>query len=108
MTSQARPGDRILGSLRSNDGMGVARMEERFDTNLDDVWSALTDPPRLAAWYGTVDGDLRMVASSTCAMPAGNAPDASMPASLHSTCESRCAIPTRDLASQHRSSWRQS
>jgi hypothetical protein len=25
----------------------------------DNVWSALTDPPRLARWYGEVEGDLR-------------------------------------------------
>ena len=34
------------------------RIEDRFDTDIDDVWSALTDPARLAYWYGTVDGDL--------------------------------------------------
>jgi len=60
MTSNARPDTRILGSLRSEDGKGVVRMEERFDTDVDDVWSALTDPERLARWYGEVEGDLRL------------------------------------------------
>jgi uncharacterized protein YndB with AHSA1/START domain len=50
---------RILGSLRSADGKGVVRMENRFDTDIDDLWSALTDPSRLARWYGEVEGDLR-------------------------------------------------
>ena len=59
MTSNARPGTRILGSLRSADGQGVVRMEDRFDTDIDDLWSALTDPGRLARWYGQVEGDLR-------------------------------------------------
>ena len=59
MTSNARAGIRILCSLRSADGAGVVRMEERFDTDIDDLWSALTDPSRLARWYGEVDGDLR-------------------------------------------------
>ena len=59
MTGNARPGARILGSLRSADGKGVVRMEDRFDTDIDDLWSALTDPPRLARWYGQVEGDLR-------------------------------------------------
>jgi uncharacterized protein YndB with AHSA1/START domain len=59
MTGNARPGARILGSLRSADGKGVVRMEDRFDTDIDDLWSALTDPSRLARWYGRVDGDLR-------------------------------------------------
>jgi uncharacterized protein YndB with AHSA1/START domain len=59
MTSNARGGDRILGSLGSADGKGVLRMEDRFDTDIDDVWSALTDPRRLARWIGEVEGDLR-------------------------------------------------
>jgi uncharacterized protein YndB with AHSA1/START domain len=59
MTSNARGGDRILGSLRSADGKGIVRMEDRFDTDIDDLWSALTDPGRLARWYGKVEGDLR-------------------------------------------------
>jgi uncharacterized protein YndB with AHSA1/START domain len=59
MTSNARPGARILGSLRSADGQGVVRIEDRYDTDADDLWSALTDPGRLARWYGQVDGDLR-------------------------------------------------
>src|SRR5215831_17832149 len=59
MTSNARPGARILGSLRSADGTGVVRIEERYDTTIDDLWSALTDPGRLARWYGQVEGDLR-------------------------------------------------
>ena len=60
MTSNARPGARILGSLRSADGKGVVRMEDRFDTDIDDLWSALTDPRRLARWFGEVEGDLRL------------------------------------------------
>ncbi len=60
MTSSARPAIRILGSLRSADGKGVVRMEDRFDTDVDDVWSALTDPLRLARWIGEIEGDLRL------------------------------------------------
>jgi uncharacterized protein YndB with AHSA1/START domain len=60
MTSNERAGTRILGSLRSADGKGVVRMEDRFDTDIDDVWSALTDPLRLARWIGAVEGDLRL------------------------------------------------
>src|SRR6266705_6158155 len=59
MTSNARAGSRILGSLRSADGKGAVRMEDRFDTDIGDVWSALTDPRRLARWIGEVAGDLR-------------------------------------------------
>jgi uncharacterized protein YndB with AHSA1/START domain len=60
MTSSARGSGRILGSLRSADGKGVVRMEDRFDTGIDDVWLALTDPSRLARWMGEVGGDLRL------------------------------------------------
>ena len=59
MTSNARGSGRILGSLRSADGKGVVRMEDRFDTGIDDLWSALTDPVRLARLIGEVEGDLR-------------------------------------------------
>ena len=59
MTSNARPGTRIVGSLRSADGVGVVRVEDRYATDIDDLWSALTDPDRLARWFGQIDGDLR-------------------------------------------------
>ena len=60
MTNDARAGERILGSLGSAEGKGIVRMEDRFDTDIDDVWSALTDPSRLARWYGEVEGELRL------------------------------------------------
>ena len=60
MTSNPRAGNRILGGLRSADGKGVVRMQDRFDTDIDDLWSALTDPLRLARWLGEVEGDLRL------------------------------------------------
>ncbi|MDQ2874446.1 MAG: SRPBCC family protein [Actinomycetota bacterium] len=59
MTSSTPPGTRILGSLRSADGTGVVRIEDRYDTDVDDLWQALTDPARLARWHGQVEGDLR-------------------------------------------------
>ena len=60
MTGDAHPGTRLLGSLRSADGAGVVRIEDRHDTDIGDLWSALTDPGRLARWYGQVEGDLRL------------------------------------------------
>ena len=59
MTNNARAGNRLLGTLLSADGTGVVRMQDRFDTDIDDLWLALTDPRRLARWYGEVEGDLR-------------------------------------------------
>jgi uncharacterized protein YndB with AHSA1/START domain len=60
VTRNPRPGTRILGSLRSEEGKGVVRVEDRYDTNIDDLWSAITDPGRLARWFGQVNGDLRL------------------------------------------------
>ena len=60
MTSNAAAGNRIVGTLRTVDGKGVVRMEDRFDTDIDDLWSALIDPGRLARWLGEFEGDLRL------------------------------------------------
>jgi len=60
MTSNAHGAVRILGSLQSTHGKGVVRVEDRYDTDLDDLWSALTEPERLARWLGDVEGDLRL------------------------------------------------
>lgn len=54
-------GARIVGTLRrAEDGKGAVRMEDLYDTGIDDLWSALTDPRRLARWIADVDGDLRL------------------------------------------------
>ena len=60
MTSNEAAGPRILGSLRSAEGKGTVRMEDRYDTDIDDLWSALTDPHRLARWLGEVEGELHV------------------------------------------------
>lgn len=59
MTSQAQT-HRIIGTLRAEDGKGVVRMEDRFATDAEDLWSALTDPNRLTRWLGEIEGDLRL------------------------------------------------
>jgi uncharacterized protein YndB with AHSA1/START domain len=58
MTNNASPDTRILGGLRSANGAGVVRIEERYDTDIDDLWAAITDPIRLARWHGQIEGDL--------------------------------------------------
>jgi uncharacterized protein YndB with AHSA1/START domain len=60
MAGSTGAGSRILGTLGSADGKGVVRMQDHFDTDIDDLWAALTDPRRLARWLGEVDGDLRL------------------------------------------------
>jgi uncharacterized protein YndB with AHSA1/START domain len=62
MTSNADSadaGNRLLGSLRAADGTGVVRIEDRYDTAIEDLWAAITEPDRLTRWYGQVEGDLR-------------------------------------------------
>ena len=59
MTSSTNPATRILGRLRSADGNGVVRIEDHYDTDIDDLWSAITDPGRITRWYGRVEGELR-------------------------------------------------
>jgi hypothetical protein len=79
MTSNASPGTRILGSLRSADGAGVVRVEDRYDTDIDDLWSAITDPGRLARWHGRVGAIFASAESSaSISKPmTSTAPDAS-------------------------------
>ena len=60
MNSNAPGGSRLLGSLGSADGKGVVRLQDRYATDVDDLWSALTEPRRLARWLGEVEGDLRL------------------------------------------------
>jgi uncharacterized protein YndB with AHSA1/START domain len=59
MTSIPKPA-RIVGSVRRlENGKGAVRMEDLYDTGIADLWSAVTDPRRLARWVAEVDGDLR-------------------------------------------------
>ena len=58
MTANPPGGGRTVGTLRAVDGKGVVRLEHRFATTRDDLWSALTDARRLARWLGEVEGDL--------------------------------------------------
>ncbi|HEY1332953.1 MAG TPA: SRPBCC family protein [Myxococcaceae bacterium] len=39
---------------------GAVRVEDVFDTDIADLWSAVTEPDRLARWIATVHGDLRV------------------------------------------------
>jgi uncharacterized protein YndB with AHSA1/START domain len=52
VSSNTRATDQLLGSLQAEEGKGIVRMEDRVDARAADVWSALTDPDRLASWLG--------------------------------------------------------
>lgn len=60
MTTHPTGTGTVVGSLRATGGTAVVRMEDHFTTDADDLWSALTDPQRLARWIAEVNGDLRL------------------------------------------------
>lgn len=52
--------ERIVGTLRTVDGKGVVHVEDVYTTEIDDLWSAVTDPKRLARWLVEVEGELHL------------------------------------------------
>jgi uncharacterized protein YndB with AHSA1/START domain len=61
MTTNTSANTRIIGKMRRlDDGKGAVRMEDVYATDIEDLWSALTDPARLARWIGDVQGELRV------------------------------------------------
>ena len=56
-----QPWTGLVGTISAiGNGRGAVRMEDLYDTGIDDLWSALTSPERLARWIGVVSGDLRV------------------------------------------------
>ncbi|MEP7090700.1 MAG: SRPBCC domain-containing protein [Nocardioidaceae bacterium] len=53
------------GTMRALGGeRGAVRMEDVYDTDIDDLWKACTSPERLARWIAVeVSGDLRVEGS---------------------------------------------
>ena len=50
----------IIGAVRAIDEItGAVRVEDLFDTTIDDLWEACTAPARLGRWIAEVSGDLR-------------------------------------------------
>jgi Activator of Hsp90 ATPase homolog 1-like protein len=39
---------------------GAVRVEDVYDTDIDDLWNACTAPERLARWIAEVAGDIRV------------------------------------------------
>jgi uncharacterized protein YndB with AHSA1/START domain len=60
MSDSHSSADFVSGISAIGAGKGAVRMEDVYDTGADDLWSALTEPDRLAGWIGTVTGDLRV------------------------------------------------
>ena len=52
---------RTIGTVRALDERrGATRVEDAYDTDIDDLWEACTKPERLARWIAEVSGDLRV------------------------------------------------
>jgi len=87
--SNAHEEPRIVGTLGSTHGKGLVRIQDRLESSVGEVWSALTDPARLAGWYGDVEANCARAANTTrgCLQAVGRAPD-----------ESKCVIPRNDYS----------
>lgn len=50
----------IIGTMRALDeARGAVRVEDVYDTDIQDLWEACTTPERLARWLARVTGDAR-------------------------------------------------
>ncbi|MET1005646.1 MAG: SRPBCC domain-containing protein [Propionibacteriaceae bacterium] len=50
----------MTGTMRAlDDTHGAVRVEDVYDTDINDLWQACTTPERLARWIAEVSGDLR-------------------------------------------------
>jgi uncharacterized protein YndB with AHSA1/START domain len=49
-----------FGELRHDRSGRAVRFERHYATNVDDLWSACTEPERLARWFADVSGDFNV------------------------------------------------
>lgn len=49
----------IAATRKLDDTRGAVRVEDVYDTDIDDLWEACTTPERLARWIAQVEGELR-------------------------------------------------
>ncbi|MEO6117354.1 MAG: SRPBCC domain-containing protein [Pseudolysinimonas sp.] len=52
--------DTLTVNLIPEGDTGTVRLEDHFDTDIADLWSAITDPHRTARWLAVVSGDFRL------------------------------------------------
>ncbi len=50
----------LLGEVRREGDRGTVHVEDVYDTDIEDLWRAVTEPDRLARWLAKVEGDLRI------------------------------------------------
>ena len=52
--------DQILAGVRAEADRATVHVEDVYDTSVEDLWAAVTEPDRLARWIAEVSGDLRL------------------------------------------------
>lgn len=60
MTRRNTPDTDLIGVLRLHDDRPAVRLERSYAAEPADLWSALTEPSRIARWLARVEGDLRI------------------------------------------------
>jgi uncharacterized protein YndB with AHSA1/START domain len=62
---------RILGNIRQENGRGTIHVEDLYPTDIDDMWSAISEPERLRRWLVDVEGDTAIGGSFTARFTSG-------------------------------------
>ncbi len=63
---------KVTGIIRTLAGTGgVVRVQAHYDTEIEDVWGACTQPERLARWVADVEGDLHLGGDFTARFTSG-------------------------------------
>jgi uncharacterized protein YndB with AHSA1/START domain len=71
MTETRASEPRVLGSLREADGRAIIHVEDVYPTDIDDLWSAISQPARLGRWLAAVEGDTSVGGSFTARFTSG-------------------------------------
>jgi uncharacterized protein YndB with AHSA1/START domain len=71
MTDSDVADHRVLGSLRKADGRAIIHVEDVYPTDIDELWSAVSQPERLKRWLVTVEGDISIGGSFTASFTSG-------------------------------------
>ena len=89
-----------IGTLRAlDDTRGAVRVEDVYDTAIEDLWEACTTPERLARWVAEVTGDLRVGGSVQVVFTSTwTGPGASRSATHRTICCSPCSRVPRTSA----------
>ena len=67
---------------RTDDGRQRLEFRRSWPDPIEDVWSALTEPERLARWIGVYDGERRVGGTGTFAMTHEEGEDAGAPTTI--------------------------